>query len=311
MDKIDNLHLFCRIAELGSYSEVARERNVSRSSISRAVNELEKLFNVQLFKRTTRSLRLTDSGQELYKEAEGLLRQFEAMEDRISLNRGEAKGLLRVGVPGPLSQRFILPDISLFSKKYPSINVFFQVSESLSDLYKDELDMIIRMGPMRDSSLMAVKLSDLDMCLVASPEYLYTNPVNNPEELRNRNCICFRGRGRGTNWTLKKANTKTSIPVKGNFSADCGYTLREMALNGAGIISIPKPLVKKELNSGTLSFVLPDWQLDVPESPWSIHILYHHDRQQLSRVRAFIDFMKSPERLISTCNKLKKSTYES
>ena len=302
MNKIENLQIFCRVTELGSYSEVARERHMSRSSISRVITDLEKQFAVQLFKRTTRSLQLTDAGKELYEESERLIRQFEAIQDRLSRNRTQVKGLLRVGVPGPLSQRFILPDLPLFSKSFPDISLFFKVSENLSDLYKDELDLIIRMGPMRDSSLMAVKISDLDIILAASPDYLVENSISHPNDLKSQNCLCFRGRGRGTNWTFESGSRKAKVSVRGNFAADCGYSLRDTATAGIGIVAMPKPLIKNELESGLLIRLLPDWEIVSSGSDWSIHILYHQDRQQLNRVRAFIDFFKSSDRLLHSCN---------
>ena len=308
MDKIDSLKLFCRIAELGSYSEVARERHMSRSAVSRSISQLEELFSIQLFKRTTRSLYLTDTGKKLYSEAERLIRQFEAMEDRMSRDRGEVKGLLRIGVPGPLSERYILPDLKKFHELYPDIKLFFQVSETLADIYKDELDMIIRMGPMRDSSLMAIKLSPLSLTLSASPDYLKQNPITHPAELKSHNCLCFRGRGRGTNWQFSKGNEKITVPVSGNFAADCGYSLRSMAVAGCGITTMPRPLQKIELENGSLVPLLKDWHIDIPNEPWSIHLLYHPDRQQLNRLRAFIDFMKDPERLIHTCDVINSCT---
>ena len=303
MDKIESLRLFCRVSEVGSYSEVAREKHMSRSGISRAISLLEKQFDVQLFKRSTRALSLTDAGKELYTEAERLIRQFETMEDRLRRDRSQASGLLRIGIPGPLAERYILPELLLFNQRYPDIKLFFQVSENLSDIYKDELDMIIRMGPMRDSSLLAVQLSKLSLTLSASPKYLSEHPdITHPKQLKDHNCLCFRGRGRGTTWEFINDNQQVSVPVSGYFSADCGYSLRSMAIQGQGITAMPTPLQKSELESGLLRPVFKDWQLHMPNSPWAVHLLYHADRHQLNRVRAFIDFMKEPERLIKRCD---------
>jgi DNA-binding transcriptional LysR family regulator len=303
MDKIDSLQLFCRIADLGSYSEVARERHISRSGVSRAITQLEQRFGIQLFKRSTRSLALTDAGRELYAEAERLLRQFETMEDRMCRDRSEVKGLLRVAVPGPLSERYILPDLEQFHQRFPQIKLFLQVSENLSDLYRDELDMTIRMGSLPDSSFMAVQLSTLSLTMAASPDFIKKHaPITHPQQLKDLNCLCFRGRGRGTNWHFKKDNLHESTPVNGFLTADCGYTLRAMAVAGHGIVAMPTPLIKEELEKGELIPVMPEWQLDVNDSPWGIHLLYHADRQQLNRVRVFIDYMKEPERLIHRCD---------
>ena len=225
MDKIESLKLFCRVADLGSYSEVAREQFTSRSGVSRTISSLEKHFGVQLFQRSTRSLSLTDAGRELYRESEKVILQFEALEDRIRRERSEIKGVLRVGVPGPLCQRWILPDLDKFHHRYPGIKLAFQVSETLSDLYKEELDMAIRMGPLRDSSLMSVRLSSLSFVLAASPEYLKGRRLNNPRDLKEHNCLCFRGRGRGVNWNFVKGREKVSVSVSGDFAAACGYTL--------------------------------------------------------------------------------------
>ena len=112
MDKIESLKLFCRVADLGSYSEVAREQFTSRSGVSRTVSKLEKHFGVQLFQRSTRSLSLTDAGRDLYAESEKLIRQFEALEDRIRRERSEIKGILRLTcIP---NMDFIRFEVNLF-----------------------------------------------------------------------------------------------------------------------------------------------------------------------------------------------------
>ena len=302
MDKIKGLQLFCRVADLGSYSEAARERFISRSGVSRVISNLEAHFGVQLFKRSTRSLILTTAGKELYLEAEKILLQFEAMEDRIRRDRSEVKGILRVGVPGPLSERYILPDLDKFYNRFPKIKLSFQVSESLSDLYRDELDLVIRMGPLKDSSLMSVCLSPLSFVLTGSPEFLKGKSIIEPEDLKRVSCLCFRGGGRGASWSFRRGKERASVSVSGKFSASCGYTLRNMAVSGHGLVAMPRPLIRNELESGKLIKVMGDWELESNREDWGIHLMYHADRNPLLRVRAFIDFMKEPERLINKCN---------
>ncbi|MCM8537298.1 MAG: LysR family transcriptional regulator [Lentisphaeraceae bacterium] len=303
MDKIDSLKIFCRVSEVGSYSEVARERHLSRSGISRVISQLEDEFKVQLFTRSTRSLKLTQEGKELLKDAEKILRQYQLMEEKMARPQQEVSGLLRIGVPGPLSERYILPDIQLFHELYPQIKIFFQVSESVSDLYKDELDMVIRMGTLKDSSLKVAHLTNLSFTLAASPTYLKNSPpIDSPEDLKQQNCLCFRGRGRGTTWTFTSKNKKLTQAVNGNFSADCGYTLRSMALSHQGIVAMPTPLIKNELESKSLVQVLPSWELNTINHDWSIHILYHANNQKLRRHQAFLEFMKDPNRLIYNGN---------
>lgn len=302
MDKLDSLQLFCRTVELGSYSEVARERHMSRSGVSRAISQLEKQFGIKLFKRSTRSLSLTESGRELYNESERLLRQFESLEDRLSRDRSEVKGLLRIGVPGPLSERYLLPDLGEFHQRFPQIKLFLQVSESLSDIYRDELDMVIRMGPLADSSLMSIQLAPLSFALAAAPAFIKKHPnLVHPTELKELDCLCFRGRGRGTNWSFNNKSEKVNVPVSGFLAANDGTTLIQMAVAGHGIIGMPFPLIKNEIVNGDLEILMPDWHFSTNDENWGIHLIYHADRQPLKRVRAFIDFMKEPQRLIRNC----------
>ncbi|NQZ57338.1 MAG: LysR family transcriptional regulator [Lentisphaeraceae bacterium] len=300
MDQLKAMKLFCRVAELGSYSKAADEQALSRSAVSRTMTQLEEYLGIKLINRSTRKLLLTDAGQEYYRESERLLRSHQTLEDRMRQGKADVKGLLRIGVPGPFAERYLLGDIKIFIERYPGIRISLHVSEDLSDLYTDELDLVIRTGPMRDSSLNVVPLNTMTFTLCASPAYLKKYGIpKKPQDFRSHNCLCFRGRGRGSHWNFHKNNKHVNVPVGGNVAADCGNTLRYFATEGMGIVGMPSVLIQKELDKGSLTAILTDWKLNHAENEDSmISILYHPDRTQLQRIRAFIDFMKEPERLI-------------
>ena len=292
MNKFERVSLFCRVVELGSYSSAAQERGMSRSAVSRSINQLECDLQVQLFNRTTRSLSLTEAGRELYKEGERILRDFEALEDKLRQDRTEVKGLIRIGVPGPLNDRYILKQIENFQELYPEVSIFLQVSEGISDLYKDDLDIVIRMGLLKDSSLKAVKLADMSFTTACSQSYIDKNTIPViPSDLSEHNVLCFRDQGRGTSTTFYNGRKVVKVPLSGNFSADCGKSLRAMAKKGHGIVCMPTILIKDELENKELMPILRDWQ-PVNSEHSGIYLLFHPDRQPLQRIRAFIDFMK-------------------
>ena len=300
MDQLKAMKIFCRVAELNSYSKVSKEQGLSRSAVSRMMTQLEDNLAVKLMNRSTRTLHLTEAGQEFYSESQKLLQAHEALQDRMRQGKSQAKGILRIGVPGPLSERYLLPDLADFFQRYPEVKVSLVVSENLSDLYHDELDLVIRMGPLRDSSLGLIELAPLSFTMAASPAYLKQHGTpKSPQELIDHQCLCFVAHGRGTRWRYMKNGNAGEVAVDGQFSADCGYSLRAMAVAGQGILSIPTPLIQQELDEGSLIPFLEDytWGMD-PKNNGSISVLYHRDRSLASRIRCFLDWLKEPERLL-------------
>ena len=299
MDQLKAMKIFCRVHELGSFSAAARDLAISRSAVSKSIFHLEQYLGIKLLNRSTRQLHFTEAGSEYYREATRLLSAHATLEEQMRRDKSQVKGLIRIGVPGPLIHRKLLPEIADFCTQYPDVSINFKISEHLADLYKDELDLVIRMGPLHDSSLGVIQLAELPFTLAASPDFISKQgEPQSPNDLEDFNCLCFRGSGRGSQWRFKQGNIKKTVNVNGQISADCGITLRDLAINGNGIIYIPKVLIEKELANNSLIPLLEDWEIQAFDTPPSIHILYHRDRMMPRRTRSFLDWLKSPERLI-------------
>jgi DNA-binding transcriptional LysR family regulator len=296
MDQLKAMKIFCRVQELGSYSAVALDLALTRSAVSKSVSQLEKYLNIKLINRSTRKLHFTEAGQEYYLEATRLLDQHQNLEEQMRRDRSEIEGLIRIGVPGPLVHRKLIPQIPQFLALHPKVQINMQITEHVSDLYKDNLDLVIRMGPLNDSNLNVIQLAALGFSIVATPDYLNnSSQLDHPQDLKAHNCLCFRGQGRGTQWKFTQEATKTSIKVNGNISADCGITLRQLALQSVGIVCLPTPLVEDEIANGSLIPLLPGWTLQVFDQTPSIHLLFHPDRTMPRRLRCFIDWLKESE----------------
>ena len=156
------------------------------------------------------------------------------------------------------------------------------------------------MGRLQDSSLKMVRLGPMSFTVCATEGYLaaHGEPLY-PTDLRQHNCLCFRGRGRGSNWHFFQGDKQLDVPVSGHLAADCGNTLRYIALQDQGIIAMPTSLLQRELQNGRLKPLLTEWTVNnAGNEENGIYILYHPDRTQLQRIRAFIDFFKEPQRLI-------------
>ena len=300
MDQLKAMTIFCRVQELGSYSAVALDLAITRSAVSKSVSQLEKYLNIKLINRSTRKLHFTEAGQEYYREAKRLLDKHQSLEDQMRRDRSEIEGLIRIGVPGPLVHRKLIPQLPQFLVMHPKVQINMQISEHLADLYKDNLDLVIRMGPLHDSNLNVIQLADLGFSVVASPEYLKNSPpIQHPQDLKSHNCLCFRGQGRGTQWSFTQHSTKSTVKVNGNISADCGITLRQLAVQSLGITCLPTALIEDELANKTLVPLLANWTLQVFDQTASIHLLFHPDRSMPLRLRSFIDWLKTPDNSLS------------
>lgn len=288
---LQDLELLMQVAERGNMSEVGRQLNMTTAAVSAAIKRLEKALGVNLIERTTRSLRLSAAGETLIPYLQQVLGTLDEAENELGNHQALAVGEIRIGVPSDLGRNRILDSLNAFQTLNPGVSIIVQVSDLIQDLYRDELDIVVRYGEPKDSSLIATKLCDNRRVLVASPAYVANHgQIKRIEDLVNHNCLLFYLSGRLYNkWQFETREGSVSIKVAGNRSANDGELVKRWAIAGEGIAYKSALDVAGELSSGALVELMAG-QYEGQPSP--IYLLYKERRYQVYRMTALIRHFK-------------------
>jgi DNA-binding transcriptional LysR family regulator len=234
-DRLQELTVFVRVGETGSFTRAARDMNLSQPSVSRIVGELEARLGVKLLLRTTRRLSLTAAGEKFLERARGILAELDNAEDAA---RGvdSLRGALRVTLPVVFGTREVIPRLPDFLERHPLLRMELRVSDLYQDLVAEGVDVAIRLGRLSDSTFGVRKLATLERYVVASPAYLKARGTpKSPADLASHDCI-FGPNGFGReSWTFKRRDTVISVDVTGRLHTESGPALYASAMAGLGI----------------------------------------------------------------------------
>jgi DNA-binding transcriptional LysR family regulator len=284
LEKTTGLVAFVRTVDAGSFSAASRLIGSSQSAVSKSVARLERRLGVRLIQRSTRTLSLTAEGTAYYERVAPLLRAIEEAEDVVQV-ASEAKGLLRVSAPQEFGRLLIATWAPEFLARHPAVKLELNVTDRNVDIIREGYDLAIRMGALRDTELVSRKLADLHWILVASPAYLEKRGrPETIEDLRSHSCVRYLSAGRP--WPFEFASGESVVP-DGQFDTDDSGSIRQAALNAAGIAYQLRMTVTDYLKEGRLVEVLP--HLAMPALP--AYALHAFGRQLPIRGRLFIDFL--------------------
>jgi DNA-binding transcriptional LysR family regulator len=284
LEKTTGLVAFVRTVDAGSFSAASRLIGTTQSAVSKSVARLERRLGVQLIQRSTRTLNLTAEGQAYYERVKPLLQSIEDAEDVVQV-ASEAKGLLRVSAPQEFGRVLIARWAPEFLARHPGVKLELNVTDRIVDIIREGYDLAVRMGALRDTELISRKLANLRWVLVASPAYIERH--GRPEtigDLRSHACLRYVSSGRP--WPFEFANGESIVP-DGPFDTDDSGSIRQAAVNSAGIAYQLRMTVTDLLTDGRLVEVLP--HLAMPTLP--AYVLHAFGRQLPIRGRLFIDFM--------------------
>jgi LysR family transcriptional regulator AphB len=284
--KLDDLNLFRLVVENGSYTATSRKTMIPVATITRRIQALEDSLNLRLLNRHARKLSLTEAGERFYSECSPLLNLLTTTAEDISDECRGAAGKIRITAPSNLTKRMMMPMFNAFMAKYPDINIELSTSNNADELDPTEWDVIFRVGPQRDSSLIARKIGSVEDILVASPEYLNSHPApKHAEELPKHSLL------KGApllKWQLTNHSGETVVNNdKGRFQASTLDVVRTACSNGLGVTLMPDVMLREYIDSGSLVRVLEDWSAN----PRDIYMLYNHKDHLPEKVRLFIDFV--------------------
>jgi DNA-binding transcriptional LysR family regulator len=283
---LNDLSLFIRVVETGSFTAAAESLNVQKSTISRRIAQLEDTLGIRLIQRTTRKLKLTPEGEELFNRAQPLVDDLEAVKDDISASKSELRGRLRLTMPTEIGVFMMNEVITSFMQTYPRLEVDVELSTRTVDLIEEGVDLALRLGPLPNSSLIARHIAGLHRGLFATPEYLEQHGMpQTPDDLAHHQCISLLkpfDHLRFTNW-----NDSEPVTMGGRLRTNSMSFVREMILQGMGVGRLPEVFCGELVKTGRIVRVLEEFTLD----PLEINALYASRRNLNPRVRAFIDHM--------------------
>lgn len=281
--------VFVKVVQAGSFSAAARQLGLPISTISTRVSRLEKRLGITLLQRTTRRLHLTESGTVYYQHASlGLGYMLEA-EAAVDEARRQPQGKLKITAPADLGDQLLAGLIERTQAEFPALELELLLTDRYIDLVADGIDVAIRTGELRDSSLVAKSLGTIRWALFASPHYLkQAETIDNPQDLHAHRCIQFTPLGRDS-WDLTSNHSSISVPIQGRTMANNIGVVKSMAVKGLGVALLPTFICKASLDHKELSAVLPKWQGKADP----VHLVYPKQRFMPPKLRAFIDLAQA------------------
>ncbi|MEN9577475.1 MAG: hypothetical protein RJA70_484 [Pseudomonadota bacterium] len=279
-----------RVAQAGSFRGASKSLGMPKTSVSRKVAELETRLGVQLLRRTTRQVALTDAGLAYFDAAQSAIANLEAAEEAVSRQQREPHGRVRVTAPSPLGHAVIATHLAEFLRLHPKVEVQLHLTYRPVDLLTERFDIALRYGALPDSSLVAVPLGASEQRIIASPGYLESHAaLETPADLADHECLLFgvENPSLRATWTLVRGKRKTDVTVRGRFGTDDLLALRSAALAGLGLARLPAPTIAADLASGALVSVLASYT----SVPTPLHLVHAGGRFLPARTRALIDFL--------------------
>jgi DNA-binding transcriptional LysR family regulator len=270
---LQDLELFLRVAETSNMSEAARQLNITNAAVSAAIKRLEVALGVSLLERTTRSLNLSAAGESLIPYVQHALGALGDAESELHNLQTSIAGEISIGLPSDLGRHLLLRILDDFQQQYPRVSLRLSFSDTMQDLYREGLDLVIRYGDLRDSSLIARKLCENRRMLAAAPAYIEKMPeLKCLEDLVHHNCIYFYCNDRPyNNWQFYRDNELVEIPIQGDRNANDGEVVRRWGLAGHGIIYKSALDLRDDIAQGRLIPLLDGQYQGHPTSPYAVY----------------------------------------
>jgi DNA-binding transcriptional LysR family regulator len=287
---LNDIAVFVKVAQLGSFSRAAHSLGMPVSTVSRKVTSLEEQLGVTLLQRTTRKLSLTAQGRAYFHQCSEPLTQLVDAEQALTQTQRQPEGPLKISVPIILGQEVFYEFVSAFLKNYPRIQVDLFVTNLFLDLIAENVDVAIRFGELKDSSIVAQRLGKSVRYLVAAPEYLKGRALPlKPEDLKNHQCVLLNGRNSEAEWHLVNGRKSVDLHVSGSVSSRDFEAVSAFTYRGHGIGLLPSTYCDDQIRRGELIRLLPDWSS--PEI--FVHAVYPTRRFLPSRLQVFLDELKA------------------
>lgn len=285
----DGMVLFCAVVEQNGLSAAARMLGNTPSHVSKEVTRLETRLGARLLNRTTRRISLTEAGRTYYGNARRIIEDAKTTEDRLHIAGDQPFGELRMSVPVVFAHGCLNCWLPEYLERYPEVTLNIDMSERRADLIAEGIDLLVRIGNLPASDLVARELFKSRRLTVASPEYLAQRgtPLH-PSDLKDHETIDFSFHGGLQDWTFpSNERGEIAVPVTPRVRCNDAQSEKSLALAGQGITRLPSIACAAELTAGTLVSILSEFEPD----PVGVHIIYASKDNLPSKTRAMIDFL--------------------
>ncbi|MFI8620121.1 LysR family transcriptional regulator [Marinomonas sp. NPDC078689] len=293
MDQLRAIRYFSKVVETGSFTKAAKMFNVPPSSLSRRVADLEKSLGATLLKRSTRIVKLTEVGQIYYNDVQQILNQLEQSHETVRSYQTTPMGRLRISSMVGFGDKILLPLLDEFSALYPEIVLDVSLSDELSTLGRDDVDIAIRGGYAPNERVLAIKLMDNGFIPVASPGYLdkYGMPAN-AMELKHHSGLYFKTPTGPTPWLCKVDEQWHDVSGPAVAISNNGSWLAKKACKGEGILMSTRWALDGYLESGALQELKFEHELAITQNAnMAVYLLYQKQRYLVPKVKAAVDFL--------------------
>ncbi|EEX34309.1 MULTISPECIES: LysR family transcriptional regulator [Vibrio] len=291
MDKLVAANVFKRVVELDSFHLAADDLGLSRSAVSKNIAELEGFLGVALITRTTRTMRVTPTGEEYYRQVCQLLDMWAMADQQAMAASSRMQGTLTVSIPMSLGLVSIQPKLCQFAKQYPDLLLNVLLSDEQIDLVTGGIDVAIRgSGHLKDSTLHARKLDTLPRVLCAAPCYLadIDLPLNHPSDLSHHDCLIYSLSTSPTNWLFYSEAEECQIAIHQiRMQTNNTLALKQACVEGLGVMLAPKIMVEEELTRGVLQPILTDWRIPNHD----VYAVYPQHKEHSLMVAELIRFL--------------------
>ena len=298
MDKFGAMQIFVRVVETGSFSAVARERDIGQPAVSKQIQALETELGTKLIHRNGRSLTVTDSGREFYESAQRMLEEFDVVTSRIGRGQTAPKGLVRVAVQSSFARLHMVTKLAAFFERYPDIAIEFGPADNPARLIEDGFDLLVHSGALPDSGLVARRFAQTITILVATPQFVTKHGLpQSLDDLRRLPAIVRVENGAVQHWEFGATDDVQRFSPSGIFRTSDLEQLRMGVLEHLGIAQAPAWLFAAELREGTVLRLLEAYERTMP-----IFTVRPASRRAPARVRVLIDHLEETFALCTQFN---------
>lgn len=288
MNAFEDMRLFVQVMDSGSFTAAADQLGLSKQYVSRRLMQLENRLGTRLLNRSTRRLDVTPPGLSYYESAVRLLGEVEQVEQGIAGQNAEPRGKIRLSAPLSFAVAHLGCILPQFLQRYPQVSVEVDLSDRPVDLLGEGYDVVLRIGVLEDSSLIARRIASIARVYCCSPEYLAARGApTTPDDLGNHDCLPY-GHSRQVQWQFHNKGKAQVLAVSGRMRANNGEVLKDAAIAGLGITYLPLFIVGDALADGRLVSVLDDFVTPALQ----LSAVYPQHRQSSRPVQVLIDFLR-------------------
>lgn len=292
MDRFDAMQAFARVVEAGSFTKAADTLQMSKTSVTQLVQQLEARLRVKLLNRTTRRVNVTADGAVYYEHVLRLLADMDDAESSLSSAAAAPRGRLRVDVPSPLASMILMPALPAFHARYPDIQLDMGASDRMVDLIGDKVDCVVRGGELTDLSLVARRIGDLQARVCAAPSYLErAGTPAHPRDLEgtHHRIVGYRSArtGKVLPYAMQRDGERIEVAGRHVVAVDDGNAYLAAGLAGLGALWLPDYMSQAHRASGELVPLFPDWRFDA----MPLWVAFPPNRYVSATLRAFIDWV--------------------